>query len=237
MFDKLVAQLASRSLTVTRREEGVAFFGVAKDLYHLAKVTYFCANIPVGAHAKHYAHCVYSDSAVCHYTSGQRVDVDFIKESGLYPITTSRDADDDTRPASMVNEDVDTESRCTLTFPLRQRHGETAIFAVSVEMKPAEWQEQKRMLVSECRILANYFHSHILRINGHNSENDILMSARELDCLKWTAAGKTAWEASVILGISERTVRFHLNAAREKLNCATTTQAVAKAIVNQLIDI
>ena len=39
------------------------------------------------------------------------------------------------------------------------------------------------------------------------------MSARELDCLKWTAAGKTAWEASVILGISEQTVRFHLNTA------------------------
>jgi hypothetical protein len=27
----------------------------------------------------------------------------------------------------------------------------------------------------------------------------------KLDCLKWTAAGKTAWEASVILGISQRT--------------------------------
>ena len=58
---------------------------------------------------------------------------------------------------------------------------------------------------------------------------------RELDCLKWIAAGKTAWEASVILGISERTVRFHLNGAREKLNCMTTTQAVAKAVSQQLI--
>jgi DNA-binding CsgD family transcriptional regulator len=65
----------------------------------------------------------------------------------------------------------------------------------------------------------------------------MLISARELDCLKWTAAGKTAWEASVILGISERTVRFHLNAARDKLKCTTTVQAVAKAIAYQLIDI
>jgi DNA-binding CsgD family transcriptional regulator len=79
--------------------------------------------------------------------------------------------------------------------------------------------------------------SHVLRINGHNSDAQILVSARELDCLKWTAAGKTAWEASVILGISERTVRFHLNAAREKLDCATTTQAVAKAITQHLIDV
>jgi DNA-binding CsgD family transcriptional regulator len=55
--------------------------------------------------------------------------------------------------------------------------------------------------------------------------------------LKLPGGGKTAWEASVILGISERTVRFHLNAAREKLNCATTTQAVAKAVAHQLIDV
>jgi DNA-binding CsgD family transcriptional regulator len=32
-------------------------------------------------------------------------------------------------------------------------------------------------------------------------------------------------------------VRFHLNAAREKLKCTNTTQAVAKAIANQLIDL
>jgi DNA-binding CsgD family transcriptional regulator len=30
-------------------------------------------------------------------------------------------------------------------------------------------------------------------------------------------------------------VRFHLNAAREKLDCLTTTQAVAKAVSQQLI--
>jgi DNA-binding CsgD family transcriptional regulator len=49
--------------------------------------------------------------------------------------------------------------------------------------------------------------------------------------------GKTAWEASVILGISERTVRSHLNAAREKLDCTTTAQAVAKAVMQHSIDV
>ena len=64
-------------------------------------------------------------------------------------------------------------------------------------------------------------------------ENLHLLSAAE--AAKWIAEGKTAWEAGVILGISERTVRFHLNAAREKLDCLTTTQAVAKAVAQQLI--
>jgi DNA-binding CsgD family transcriptional regulator len=75
----------------------------------------------------------------------------------------------------------------------------------------------------------------MLRRNGVDTSEALVVSARELDCLRWVAAGKSAWEASVILGISERTVRFHLNSAREKLNCTTTTQAVAKAVSQQLI--
>jgi DNA-binding CsgD family transcriptional regulator len=92
------------------------------------------------------------------------------------------------------------------------------------------------VLRRELRTLGSYFHGHILRLNGHGDDH-ALLSARELDCLKWTAAGKTAWEASVILGITERTVRFHLNAARIKLNCANTTQAVAEAITHNLIEL
>jgi DNA-binding CsgD family transcriptional regulator len=79
--------------------------------------------------------------------------------------------------------------------------------------------------------------AHLLCGDSVGPSDALIVSSRELDCLKWVAAGKSAWEASVILGISERTVRFHLNSAREKLDCATTTQAVAKAVAQQLIAI
>ena len=107
---------------------------------------------------------------------------------------------------------------------------------VGADMPADDWKTQKANILREFQVLATYFHQHILRIYGNDAESQMIVSARELDCLKWVAAGKTAWEASVILGISERTVRFHLNAAREKLNCLTTTQAVAKAVSQQLIE-
>jgi DNA-binding CsgD family transcriptional regulator len=113
--------------------------------------------------------------------------------------------------------------------------GEQALLLLATSQANGNWQAQKELLLREFQVLGNYFHQHILRIYGHDAAKDMLISARELDCLKWIAAGKTAWEASVILGISERTVRFHLNGAREKLNCMTTTQAVAKAVSQQLI--
>ena len=236
MFNLLLAQLVSRSTQVTRREEGVAFFKVAKDLYHVASVCYFCVNIPSAAPQRCYAHCVYSDSGVIHCFSQGRIAVDIVDQAG-FSSTIYGGPQEWPQHDRAADGGVTADQQRCLTFPLRQQQGESPVFGITALIEPTLWDEQKSALLREFRILANYFHSHVLRINGHNSDRDILISAKELDCLKWTAAGKTAWEASVILGISERTVRFHLNTAREKLNCATTTQAVAKAIANQLIDI
>jgi len=57
-----------------------------------------------------------------------------------------------------------------------------------------------------------------------------LLTPREVECLEACAAGKTYWETGKILGISERTVIFHMQSVREKLTASTNAQAVAKAV-------
>jgi DNA-binding CsgD family transcriptional regulator len=59
-----------------------------------------------------------------------------------------------------------------------------------------------------------------------------IMSARELECLRWVAAGKSDWEIGSILSISAATVKFHLNGARAKLDARTRAQAVARLSVH-----
>jgi DNA-binding CsgD family transcriptional regulator len=56
------------------------------------------------------------------------------------------------------------------------------------------------------------------------------LTPRELEALRWTMDGKTAWEVGTILGISERTAVHHVNNAMHKLGCATKHQAVLKAL-------
>jgi DNA-binding CsgD family transcriptional regulator len=56
------------------------------------------------------------------------------------------------------------------------------------------------------------------------------LSPRELDSLKWTMDGKTAWEVGSIMGISERTAVLHINTAMHKLGCQNKHQAVLKAM-------
>lgn len=61
------------------------------------------------------------------------------------------------------------------------------------------------------------------------------LTIRELESLRWTMDGKTAWEVGAILGISERTAVLHVNNAMHKLGCTSKHQAVIKALRMGLI--
>lgn len=56
------------------------------------------------------------------------------------------------------------------------------------------------------------------------------LTPRELETLRWTMEGKTAWEVANVLGISERTAVLHANNAMHKLGCVNKHQAVLKAL-------
>lgn len=61
------------------------------------------------------------------------------------------------------------------------------------------------------------------------------ISKRELECLSWVSRGKTDWEVSRILNISEDTVSRHISNATKKLGSVNRTQAVAVALLERLI--
>ncbi len=61
------------------------------------------------------------------------------------------------------------------------------------------------------------------------------ITEREIECLQWASIGKTAWEISMILGISERTVGFHLTNAATKFEANNRTHAVSIALKKGLI--
>lgn len=56
------------------------------------------------------------------------------------------------------------------------------------------------------------------------------LTPRETECLRWAALGKSEWEISQILGISEHTSEKHLLNAKSKLGAVNRVHAVAEAI-------
>jgi DNA-binding CsgD family transcriptional regulator len=233
-FEPLLAQLARSTSKVIQRQEGVAFLKAAKDLYVLDCLVYLCVNIPRLGTQKEYTHCLYTDDRAMQCFTAKLLGPEILQCAGLDPDLFGTTRDWSQNPSKSPVSCCESHD---FTLALRARAGETAFIGLTAGVDPSQVETKPKPFLQELGILGNYFHGHILRINGCDSEADILMTAKELDCLKWTAAGKTAWEASIILGISERTVRFHLNMAREKLNCTTTTQAVAKAVANHLISV
>ena len=64
----------------------------------------------------------------------------------------------------------------------------------------------------------------------------IELNDREVETLTWAARGKTSAEIAEILGITKRTVDFHVDNARTKLGAPTRTAAVIKAAAGRLIE-
>jgi DNA-binding response OmpR family regulator len=61
------------------------------------------------------------------------------------------------------------------------------------------------------------------------------MTDREGEALTWAARGKTSTEIAMILGLSKRTVDFHIDNARIKLGATTRIEAAIKAATGRLI--
>lgn len=76
-----------------------------------------------------------------------------------------------------------------------------------------------------------------LRLRGLGSvlPVPIELSQREKEILQWTADGKTSDDVSIILGITKRTVNFHINHCLKKLDCQNKIAAAVKASLMGLL--
>jgi DNA-binding response OmpR family regulator len=62
------------------------------------------------------------------------------------------------------------------------------------------------------------------------------LTGREAETLTWAARGKTSSEIATIIGLTKRTVDFHIDNARLKLNATSRLHAAVKAAAGQLIE-
>jgi len=107
-------------------------------------------------------------------------------------------------------------------------------FALGVDSPdplPADPIELQR-LVADLQLFAVHAQDAALRILLPASKQleRPALTPRELEALRWTMEGKTAWEVGAVLGITERTAVLHVNNAMHKLGCVNKHQAVLKAL-------
>lgn len=78
-----------------------------------------------------------------------------------------------------------------------------------------------------------YLHNALLAahrtVNGNGKSAAPSLSSRQREVLKWLIEGKSNWEIGHILGISERTVKFHIQILMQKFAAGNRSQLVANA--------
>ena len=83
-------------------------------------------------------------------------------------------------------------------------------------------------------------HMHVAFSNVLRKQNKhkslLQISIREKEVLNWVKYGKSTWDISMILNISERTVKYHMNNIMTKLDAVSRSHAVAIALAKGLID-
>jgi DNA-binding CsgD family transcriptional regulator len=78
---------------------------------------------------------------------------------------------------------------------------------------------RKNLFASDLKRCRRY---HRMRIRS-------LLSGREREVLNWLNLGKTSWDISVILSITERTVNYHVGQIIRKLGVSSRVHAVYEA--------
>jgi LuxR family quorum-sensing system transcriptional regulator CciR len=61
------------------------------------------------------------------------------------------------------------------------------------------------------------------------------LTERQLDCIVLMAQGKSDWDVGKILGLSQRTVQQHIDAARKKYDVGTRTQLLVRTLFDNQV--
>lgn len=118
------------------------------------------------------------------------------------------------------------------SFPLHCPQGDFALLSLTSENPPPKSTSRPAEAIPFVHLLTTYLHEAVRRVVEIREipATRKPLTQREKECLLWAAEGKSSWETSMILGISERTVVFHLQNATAKMGVANRQHAVARAI-------
>lgn len=125
---------------------------------------------------------------------------------------------------------------CGITVPIHGPRGELSLLTFASSDSRRDLDETAAVLGPSIHWVALSNHALSFAETDEDFEPlDRSLTAREKECLFWTAQGKTSWEISKIIGRTEATVNFHLKNAVSKLDATNKCHAVTKAIARGLV--
>jgi LuxR family transcriptional regulator, activator of conjugal transfer of Ti plasmids len=128
--------------------------------------------------------------------------------------------------------------RTGLTVPIVAGFGRVAAFTLAVEDRSPGLDRLVENAKDLLQLIGLTYHAHVDAKIGDvllPDQAGSLLTQRERQCLAWASRGKTMEEIAMILDVTSRAVKFHLDNARRNLAASTVTHAVALAVRHGLL--
>ena len=222
--------------------EATEFGAILRQLckgFGLSNVVYLGVNVPGLTNGGIFVETAYSDDWRKHYIDNHYERIDPVVQIGLKRITPLDWMEIDQRSLKVRAFFDEAASfgvgKQGLSFPIRGPHGEIALLSINSHHSDAEWLRLKQAYMKDFQTIAFFLHNIVLAKDCVQLDCVPHITSREIECIKWAAAGKTEWETAEILKISVKTVNFHMENVKVRLNCVTKTQAAVKATKLRLI--
>lgn len=131
---------------------------------------------------------------------------------------------------TLMSDAMKSELCIGLTQPTTKRIGSVELFSLARREVEISSKELKN-LTPKIKAFANILQAKLYEIKNetHTCEN-ITLSVREKEILRWTADGKTSEEIAIILSLTIDTINFHQKKIQNKMGASNRVQAVAYAI-------
>lgn len=123
--------------------------------------------------------------------------------------------------------------RSGITVPVHQPGGRTGFVTWVSEDPLGRGRHWGDRFTSDLFLVAHAFLERvdaIVTAREGAASRDCPLTKRERECLTWVACGKTDSEIAIIIDRSSETARFHVRNAVAKLDAASRSHAVAKAM-------
>lgn len=237
-LDRNFINLIEEAQSVRNNSEVHELLARLTAVYELSTVAYVAVNRPGTMGRNRYVSATYNENWINRYNEQNYWQLDPVLKQGfssILPVDWGKFEVTKSPLRRFFGEAVEFGvGRHGLSFPVRGRYGEKGLLSISSNMRLGQWIRLMPSWVRDFPVLAYHIHQMVLRAEGHR-EPKIKLSPRELECLKWSAAGKSAAEIGIILSLSEKTVRFYQDLARRKLDAKNLTHAVAKLYSHDLL--
>lgn len=124
-----------------------------------------------------------------------------------------------------------------ISIPLEKTTLHSAGIGISLDTQDdTQWLAEHQAAIN---VLSHLFHFKLNQLQSCTEHNiqEFGLSIRELECAHWLCTGLPFATIAERMAITERTVRFHLQQLKRKLNCKNKEQVIAQLISMKLVQV